>query len=105
MAKVKMPKVPDTVVPTFSGKEIERLLVQPNKHTDEGFRDLGRSLGVKAEHMHTEEERDAIRAARAAELQRKQALEMAPAAAQAYSQTTGAPEEGSPAGELMEAAK
>jgi integrase/recombinase XerD len=39
MAKVKMPRVPETVVPTFSDKELERLLVQPDKHSNEGFRD------------------------------------------------------------------
>ena len=36
MEKVKMPKVPETVVPTFSAKEIAKLLAQPNKHSDEG---------------------------------------------------------------------
>ena len=39
MAKVKMPRVPETVVPTFSQKEVERLLAQPDKHSNEGFRD------------------------------------------------------------------
>jgi len=39
MQKVKMPKVPSKVVPTFSEKDIERLLAQPDKHTDRGFRD------------------------------------------------------------------
>ena len=39
MAKVKMPKVPETVVPTFSEKEIEKLLAQPDKRSNEGFRD------------------------------------------------------------------
>jgi len=34
-----MPKVPETVVPTFSEKEIEKLLAQPDKSSDEGFRD------------------------------------------------------------------
>ena len=75
-----------------------------NVNIDEGFRDLGRSLGVKAEHINTEEERDAIRAARAAELQKKQLLEMTQAAAQGYSETTKAPEEGSVAKQLMEVA-
>jgi site-specific recombinase XerD len=37
--KVKMPKVPETVIPTFSEKEIEKLLVQPDKSSNEGFRD------------------------------------------------------------------
>ncbi len=39
MAKVKMPKVPETVVPTFSEKEVEKLLAQPDKNSNEGFRD------------------------------------------------------------------
>lgn len=39
MERVKMPKVPETIVPTFSQKEIERLLAQPNKHSNQGFRD------------------------------------------------------------------
>ena len=39
MEKVKMPKVPEILVPTFSQKEIEKLLAQPDKHSNEGFRD------------------------------------------------------------------
>ena len=39
MAKVKMPKVPEIVIPTFSEPEIARLLAQPNRGTSEGFRD------------------------------------------------------------------
>ncbi len=39
MAKVKMPKVPEKVIPTFTEKEIEKLLAQPDKSTNEGFRD------------------------------------------------------------------
>ena len=34
-----MPKVPTKVVPTFTEIETMRLLSQPNKHTDVGFRD------------------------------------------------------------------
>ena len=37
--KVRMPKVPKKVVPTFSQKEVEQLLAQPNKKTDSGYRD------------------------------------------------------------------
>jgi len=40
MEKVKMPKVPEMVVPTFSEKEVEKLLAQPDKHSNEGFRDF-----------------------------------------------------------------
>jgi len=39
MQKVKMPRVPKKVVPTFSQKEVEKLLSQPDKKTDTGFRD------------------------------------------------------------------
>jgi site-specific recombinase XerD len=39
MERVKMPKVPETVVPTFTQKEIDRLLAQPNKLSNQGFRD------------------------------------------------------------------
>jgi integrase/recombinase XerD len=39
MEKVKVPKVPETIVPTFTEKEIEKLLAQPNKQNNEGFRD------------------------------------------------------------------
>jgi len=39
IANVKMPKVPETLVPTFSEKEIEKLLSQPDKDSAEGFRD------------------------------------------------------------------
>lgn len=38
MAAVKMPKVPQTVVPTFTDKEMEKLLAMPDKHSMEGFR-------------------------------------------------------------------
>jgi site-specific recombinase XerD len=46
MAKVKMPKVPETVVPTFTEKEVERLLDQPNKRSNEGFRDYAILLAL-----------------------------------------------------------
>ena len=39
IAKVKTPKTPEVVIPTFSEKEIAKLLSQPNKGTNEGFRD------------------------------------------------------------------
>jgi site-specific recombinase XerD len=41
MAKVKMPSVPETVVPTLSEKDIAKLLAQPNKNSNQGFRDYG----------------------------------------------------------------
>jgi integrase/recombinase XerD len=39
MEKVKIPKAPKKVIPTFSEKDIEKLLSQPDKKTDVGFRD------------------------------------------------------------------
>ncbi len=39
MQRVKMPRVPQKVVPTFTEKELERLLAQPKKQTARGFRD------------------------------------------------------------------
>jgi len=79
--------------------------IMDNINVDEGFRNLCRQLGMRAEDIKSEDNRDAIRKARQAELQRQKALEAAQVAAQAYGQTTGAPEEGSPASELMEVAK
>jgi len=38
MAMVKMPKVPETVISTFSEKEVERLLAQADKGSNGGFR-------------------------------------------------------------------
>ena len=34
-----MPRVPDIVTPTFSEKELASLLAQPNRASNEGFRD------------------------------------------------------------------
>ena len=39
MEKVRMPRVPKKVVPTFSQKDVELLLAQADKKTDIGFRD------------------------------------------------------------------
>lgn len=88
-----------------AGIEMEETFpgTKDNINVDEGFRDLGRSLGVKAEHINPIETRDAIREQRAQRLAEQQALEAAQAAAQGYSQTSKAPEEGSLAGELQEA--
>jgi integrase/recombinase XerD len=46
MERVKMPKVPETVVPTFSEREIERLLAQPDRNSGEGFRDYAIMLAL-----------------------------------------------------------
>jgi len=39
MAKVKLPKVPIKVIATFTERQLERLLSQPNKKTAIGYRD------------------------------------------------------------------
>ena len=44
MARVRMPKVPATVVPTFSANEMEELLFLPDRRTDPGFRDYALML-------------------------------------------------------------
>jgi hypothetical protein len=75
--------------------------IMDNINVDEGFRNLGRQLGVRAEDIKSEDDRDAIRKARQAALQRQQALEAIQTGAQAYGQTTGAPESGSPAEAIM----
>jgi hypothetical protein len=73
-----------------------------NINVDSGFRRLGRSLGVKSDDMNTPEQRAEIRRQKQELQQQKMALEAAQTAGQAYGQTTGAPEEGSPAAALME---
>jgi len=65
---------------------------------DRALPDIAFTFGTKVEHLSTAEEIAAAREARAELLQQKQALEVAQAAGQAYSQTTSAPEEGSLAG-------
>ena len=77
--------------------------VTDNINVDEGFKRLGRSLGVRAEDMNDDDVRAEIRRQRLEQQQAQQALEAAQVAGQAYGQTTGAPEEGSAAGALMEA--
>jgi hypothetical protein len=81
----------------------ETVPVFDNVNVDAGYRHLGKSLGVKAEHINTTEQRDAIRQERRAAIEAQQQAEMLAQAAQGYSQTTGAPEQGSPAGAIMEA--
>ncbi len=39
MSKVRLPNTPKKVMPTFSEHDLEKLLAQPNKKSDEGFRD------------------------------------------------------------------
>jgi site-specific recombinase XerD len=39
LAKVKMPRVPEAIIPTFSEKELTKLLSKPDRASSEGFRD------------------------------------------------------------------
>jgi integrase/recombinase XerD len=40
MEKVKLPKLPELVIPTLTQKEVEKLLDQIDKHSAQGFRDF-----------------------------------------------------------------
>lgn len=75
-----------------------------NVDSDDAIQRLGRTLGVNTEDMASIEQREEKRRIRAEKEQQEQALAMAQVAGQAYGQTTGAPEEGSPA-ELVMGAK
>lgn len=87
------------------GVEInEHTPVLDNVKVDEGYKNLGRSLGVKAEVIHTTDEVSEIRRQRQEAIEEQKQAELLAQAAQGYSQTTSAPEEGSAAGALMEAA-
>lgn len=84
------------------GVEIDAVFpVTDNIDFDGGFRRLGETLGVSVEDMASQEEVDEKREARQAELEKKQALEMAQMAGQAYPGATKSPESGSPAEALM----
>jgi len=72
-----------------------------NVDPDDAIMRMGRTFGVNAEDMSSEEERDQKREARRIQQQQQLALQMAQTAGQAYGQTTGAPEEGSAAAALM----
>jgi hypothetical protein len=71
-----------------------------NVNVDSTTRRWGRGLGVNEEDIASEEARDAKRLQRQEEAQRQQALEAAQVAANAYSQTSKAPEEGSGAEQM-----
>jgi hypothetical protein len=72
-----------------------------NVDPDDAIMRMGRTFGVNEEDMATQEERDAKREERARRLAQQEALAAAQVAGQAYGQTTGAPEQGSPAAALM----
>jgi len=68
---------------------------------DRALPDIGLTMGMKVEHLSTEEEIAAKRQARQAELQQQKMLQLAQTAGKAYKDTSGKAEEGSPAEELQ----
>jgi hypothetical protein len=74
-----------------------------NVDFDSGYRRLGETLGVAVEDMASEDEIAAKREQRAQLQAQERALAVAQAAAQGYSQTKDAAEEGSAAREIMDA--
>jgi hypothetical protein len=76
-----------------------------NVDSDDAIMRMGRTLGVNSEDLASEEQRAEKRQARALKEQQELALATAQTAGQAYGQTTGAPEEGSAAAAVMEAAQ
>jgi len=75
--------------------------VVDNVNSDKAYRDLGRSLGVNAEHIREEDDVESIREERARQMAEQQALQAAQVAGEAYGKTTKSPEEGSPAEMVM----
>jgi len=86
-----------------AGQQMEQTFpgVVDNVNSDKAYRDLGRSLGVNAEHIREEDDVEFIREERARRMAEQQALQAAQVAGEAYGKTTKSPEEGSPAGMLM----
>lgn len=74
--------------------------VMDNVDTDSTARRWGRVLGVNEEDIASEDDVQAKREARQAEVQRQQALEVGQLAADTYSKTQKAPEEGSGAEQM-----
>jgi len=72
---------------------------------DDALPDIARSFGVKTEHLASEAQIAEKRRIRAEQLQAQQLLQAGMAAAEGYGKTNKAPEEGSPAGELINAVK
>ena len=75
-----------------------------NVDPDDAIVRMGRTFGVNAEDIASDEERDEKRRLRQVQEEAALALQMAQVGGQAYGQTTAAPEEGSPA-ELVMGAK
>lgn len=72
-----------------------------NIEVDKGIRDVADALGVKSTHKRPQEDVDAMRQARAAQMQQRQMAESTQVASDAYAKTTKSPEEGSPAAVAM----
>ncbi len=72
-----------------------------NVDADDAVMRMGRTFGVNAEDMSSEEERDEKRRIRQAEKEAQLALQMAQVAGPAYQSATKAPEAGSPAEALV----
>ena len=72
-----------------------------NVDADDAIMRMGRTLGVNTEDMASEEQRTEKREARALKAQQELELATLQAGSQAYGQTTGAPESGSPAELVM----
>ena len=76
--------------------------VTDNIDGDTWARNLGDSLGVSSDEIRSVEERDMIRQQNAEIAAQREQMEAIQAGAQAYSQTTKAPEQGSVAGNLIQ---
>ncbi len=74
--------------------------VKDNVDSDTWARNLGESLGVSSDEIRSIDDRDEIRRQKAQVAAQKEQMEMIQAGANAYSQTTKAPEEGSVASQL-----
>jgi len=74
-----------------------------NVDFDDAIVRMGNTLGVNAEDIATSEERAAKREQRAMQQQQALAMQMGMTASKAYKDTSGAPEEGSGAQQVMEA--
>ncbi len=79
------------------GAELEGVFpgITDNVNVDEGYKRRGETLGVNVSDMSSEDEVKEKRQVRAEEKARAEAAQLAAMAAQGYSQTTKAPEEGS----------
>lgn len=69
--------------------------VKDNVNADRAIRDIAGTFGVKGTHINSQKQVDEIRKQRAAEVEQQKQLEMQQQLAQAYKQTTKAPQEGS----------